>query len=46
MLGGSQGARQINELAVMPTVDEPARQRLQDLAEEYVKLVAELKNSG
>ena len=39
-------ARQINELAAMPTVDEPARQRLQDLAEEYVKLVAELKNSG
>ena len=39
-------ARQINELAAMPTVYEPARQRLQDLAEEYVKLVAELKNSG
>lgn len=39
-------ARQINELAAIPTVDEPARQRLQDLAEEYVKLVAELKNSS
>ena len=39
-------ARQINELAAMPTINEPARQRLQDLAEEYVKLVAELKNSG
>jgi hypothetical protein len=39
-------ARQINELAAMPTVDEPTRQRLQDLAEEYIELVAELKNSG
>jgi len=39
-------AREINELAAMPALDEPALQRLQDLAGEYVKLVAELKNSG
>jgi len=38
-------ARQIHELAAMPTVGEPARQRVQDLAGEYVNLVAELKNS-
>ena len=37
-------ARQINELAAMPAVDEPARQRLEDLAAEYIQLVAELRN--
>jgi hypothetical protein len=38
-------ARQINVLAAKPTLDEAARQRLQDLSEEYIELVAELKNS-